>query len=453
MIYLKHDISQISDIQAEAAVIATILQHPEYVLQIEYLKPGYFYDIVNGCFYWAIEELYKNGVDTIDALNISNMLNSNNAVKKQMKEHNLSDIREFVEMSQFAARHSIEEYRLLVENVVTMAFKRDLHRYAVNLQEACFNQNNGLKELNTLVNDGSTNITQKYIIGSDTVLFGDKVRGLWDLICSKRNEDGTYGIPSKISGFNKYFTFAKGELILLKARMKRGKSAYFMNEAIHKIKNGVGVLYIDTEMSDESFMKRMIANLSGVDVERVENGKYSREEECRINEALSFIETAPFVHEFITDFNEDEITALCKKWMYKIDLQFVIYDYMKCDVNKSAAEVSNILGHMCDFLKNKIAGKLDLAVLAGAQLNREDLVAGSDKLERYCSTSIWWREKEAQEVQNDGLACGNYCAKIDLNRNGRQMADDEYIDIMFDGDHMRIEQAQQHRIEGMTPFG
>lgn len=449
---MKYDISQLTDIQAEAGVVATILQHPEYILSVDYMKAGYFYDIVNGCIYWAIEELYKNGVDTVDELNISNMLNSNSAVKKKMEQYNLADIREFVDMSQYAARHSIEEYRLLVENVVIMAFKRDLYKYAVSLQAACFNPNNGLSQLNTFVNEGSSDITQKYIIGSNTVLFGNKVDDLWQIICSKRNEDGTYGIPSKIPEFNKYFTFAKGELILLKARMKRGKSAYFMNEAIHKIRNGIGTLYIDTEMSDESFLKRMIANISGVDVGRVENGKYSAEEEKRINEAIRIIKEAPFVHEFIPEYNEDEILALCKKWMYKIDLQFVIYDYMKCDANKSAAEVSNILGSMCDFLKNKIAGKLDLAVLAGAQLNREDLIAGSDKLERYCSTSVWWRQKTAEEVQNDGLDCGNYCAKVDLNRNGRQMADDEYIDIMFDGNKMRIKQAKQHEIMD-TPFG
>lgn len=380
------------------------------------------------------------------------MLNTNNAVKRKMQEHNLSDITEFVNMSQYAARHTIEEYRLLVENVVVMAFKRDLYKYALRLQSACFDSKNGLDELNVIVNEGTSSITQKYIIGSDTVLFGDKVRGLWELMCSKRNSDGTYGIPSKIKGFNKYFTFAKGELILLKARMKRGKSAYFMNEAIHKIQNGVGVLYIDTEMSDEAFMKRMIANITGVDVARIENGKYSDVEAQKIEEALTFIENAPFVHEFIPEYNENEIKALCKTWMYKIDLQLLIYDYLKCDDDKSAAEISNMLGHRCDFLKNQIAGKLDLAVLAGAQLNREDLVAGSDKLERYASTSIWWRQKKTEEVQKDGLACGNYCAKIDLNRNGRQMSDDEYIDIMFDGDRMRIEEAQQHRTED-TPFG
>ena len=39
--------------------------------------------------YWAIQELYKNGVETIDAINITNMLNSNKAVKKKIEEYTL----------------------------------------------------------------------------------------------------------------------------------------------------------------------------------------------------------------------------------------------------------------------------------------------------------------------------------------------------------------------------
>lgn len=407
---------------------------------------------MNGCIYWAINELYKNGVDTIDALNISNMLNSNSSVHKKMQEYNLTDMQEFINMSQYAARHSIEEYRLLVENIVITAFKRDLYRYSQRLAAACFDKNNGLTELNKIVNEGSSSITQKYIIGSDSVLFGDKIKMLWESICSKRNSDGSYGIPSKIDRFNEYFTFAKGEMILIKARMKKGKSGYFMNEAIHKIQNGVGTLYIDTEMSDELFLKRMIANIAGVEIKDIETGNYTEKESRRIDEARKFLETAPFVHEYLPDFNENQILALCKRWMYKIDLQFVIYDYMKCDKEGSASEVSNMLGHMCNFLKNNIAGELDLAVLAGAQLNRADEVAASDAIERYVSTSIWWRQKTAEEVQRDGLECGNYCAKIDLNRNGAQMDEGDYVDIMFDGSRMRIKEAKKHKTEE-TPFG
>ena len=127
-----------------------------------------------------------------------------------------------------------------------------------------------------------------------------------------------------------------------------------------------------------------------------------------------------------------------------------IFDYIKSNVT-SASENYNVLGARCDFLKNNVAGDLDIALLAGAQLNRGDQVADSDKIERYVSASLWWRDKDGDKVQKDGLKCGNYALTVDLNRLGEQMSEDEYIDFMFDGSKMRISEAQQH-ITKRTPF-
>ena len=64
---------------------------------------------------------------------------------------------------------------------------------------------------------------------------------------------------------------------------------------------------------------------------------------------------------------------------------------------------------------------------------------------------LWWRDKDGDKVQKDGLKCGNYALTVDLNRLGEQMSEDEYIDFMFDGSKMRISEAQQH-ITKRTPF-
>jgi len=133
-----------------------------------------------------------------------------------------------------------------------------------------------------------------------------------------------------------------------------------------------------------------------------------------------------------------------------MNLEFSIFDYIKSNVT-SASENYNVLGARCDFLKNNVAGDLDIALLAGAQLNRGDQVADSDKIERYVSASLWWRDKDGDKVQKDGLKCGNYALTVDLNRLGEQMSEDEYIDFMFDGSKMRISEAQQH-ITKRTPF-
>ena len=449
---MAHDISLITDTQAEAGVIATLVYHPEFILHTDYLRPAYFYNVENGCIYWAIQELYKNGVDTIDAINITNMLNSNRAVKKKIEQYNLTDMQSFINMSQYAARHTIEEYKLLVNNVVTMSFKRDLYKKTLEIQSSCFNSEADLGKLNTLVNEEINGLTEKYITSSEIELLGGKVDDLWNEICSRRTDEGIYGLPSKFSLLNEYFSYEPTELVLLKARMKRGKSMFFLNEAVHKIRNGVPTLYIDTEMSTRVFLERMLANISGVPIRKIKTGKYDSREEKLLNDARAFIKKAPFVHMYLPQVTDDEIYTIHKVLKYKIGLEFSIFDYIKMDMI-SSSEQYNALGQRTNFLKNNIAGELEIAVLAGAQLNRNNQVADSDKMERYVSTSILWREKTSEEIMNDGgLDYGNYALSINLNRNGQQMEEDEYISMSLDGDRMRIEQAKQP-VRDENPFG
>lgn len=439
------------DNQAEAGVIATLVYHPEFILHTDYLKPGYFYNVENGCLYWAIQELYKNGVETIDAINLTNMLNSNKAVKKKIEQHNLINIQEFINISQYACRHTLEEYKLLVKNVVTMAYKRDLNKAAAEIQSACVNSEFDLSKLNSLTNKKISQLTEQYITSKEIELFGNSVDNIWDNICSKRTSNGFCGIPSKFSAINEYFTYESGELVLLKARMKKGKSAFFLNEAIHKLKNGVPTLYLDTEMSDERFLERMLANLTGIEVKRIKNGKYSDDEQAKIIEAKNWIKKQPFVHMYIPQTTDEEIYAIHKILKYKIGLEFSIYDYIKSNVT-SSSENYNVLGQKCDFLKNNIAGELNIAMLAGAQLNRSQDVADSDKIERYISTSMLWRDKTVDEIARDGIECGNFMAVVDLNRNGEMMEEGEYIDFKFDGNKMRIEQSEKQHDTSSNPF-
>jgi len=443
-------ISDLSDNQAEAGVIATLVYHPEFILHTDYLKPSYFYRVENGCIYWAINELYKSGVEIIDALNITNMLNSDQAVKRKMSECNLTDMHEFIEMSRYACRHSLEEYKLLVGNVVTMAFKRDLLKVSTEVQDSCFNSNADLARLNTLVNDKYTRLTEQYLVSSEIETFGAKVDSLWQEICDRRTDNGLYGIPSKYSILNDYFTYEPGELVLLKARMKQGKSAFFMNEAIHKIKNGVPTLFYDTEMKDRLFFERMLAHLTGIEIRRIKRGDYSYDEDQKLAKTMEWIKAQPFVHIYAPRTSDEEIYATHKILKYKIGLEFSIYDYIKSNI-QSSSENSNVLGQKCDFLKNEIAGSLDIAMLAGAQLNRANDVADSDKIERYVSTTLWWRNKDNETIEKDGFKCGNYALTVDLNRNGAAMDEEEYIDFKFDGSIMRIEEAEQHKVQD-TPF-
>ena len=441
-------LEKLSDTQAEAGIIATLVYHPEFILHSDYLKAGYFYHADNGCIYWAIDQLFKSGVENIDAFNITNMLQSNNAVKKKMESVNMPDMDEFIDLCSDAARHTIAEYQLLVVNVVTLSFKRDLYKTLGMMQKNILTQESDLNQLSKSVYDNLEALTGKYMFDTNVLMFGDKVSDLWGEVCERRGANGTIGIPSKFPHISSYYSYENGELVMISGRMKMGKSAFMLNEAMDKIQKGIPTVYFDTEMNDRLFYVRMLANLTGIEQKKIKSGNLMPEEQKIIDDTNEWLKHQPFVHQFIPNATNEELYQTCRILKYKMGLQFVVYDYFKSSETDSSNQY-NDLGSKCDFLKNRIAGELDLAVLAGAQLNREDKVADSDKLERYASVSAKWRKKTSDEMANDGKECGNYVLSVSLNRLGEQMFEDEYIDFKFSGSQMRIEEAKQHSEESV----
>lgn len=440
------DIAELSDIQAESGVIGTLIYHPEFVLHTDYLKPRYFSGEDNQCIYWAIQGLYQDGITTIDAFNLSSKIQSNPAVKKVIEKYNLPACEEFIELFKNTARHSIEEYKMLADNIVALSFRRELYKSLNKFESKCFDKKCDMDSLNSFVYRELEDLTKSYIVAANIETVGDRLDDIWAEIESRRTDDGVYGLPSKYSSFSGYFTYEPGEVVCLQARMKNGKSVFLMNELVHKLRNGIPTLVIDSEMQTRLYVERLLSHISGVKLSKLKSGDYSEEEHIKIAEGLKWLKAQKFVHIYDPDMTMDKLFSICKMLQIKMGLGFLIYDYLKSN-EKTTEGNYNVLGSKADYLKNNIAGVLNIPVLTACQLSRSDAVADSDKINRYLSVCIKWMKKKQEQIAKDGLVCGNYCAKIYVNRLGQQMDEDdpdEYIDFHFYGDTMTIMEAQQH---------
>ena len=449
---IQKSLAEISDTQAEATVIATLLAHPHMLVHIDQtLRPGYFYGQENRCFFWAIRELYHRGIENIDSINLSNMINTNSAVAKKIAEYNIPSLQTYIEDSRFYVRNSLEELKEVSNRIISLAFKRELCKACEEVERDCFNDRYDLGQLNDRFNSKVDNLTKQFVIGSDITEFGNKVDSLWNNVVSRRTSGG-YGIPSKYPLLSKFFNYVPTNLYVFKARLKEGKSALLMNECINMLQNDISCVYFDTEMDDDYFFTRMIANISGVELDRIESGNYQGDDEEKIYAAINWIKTRKFVHIYMTEPRKDEVYAICKRLTYSMNLQVVFYDYLKCN-DGDGNLTSNILGAMTDHLKNKVCGELNLIGIAAAQLNRGFEVADSDKIERYASASIFWGRKTPEQIQDDGLEGGNCMMRVDANRRGMRMDVDERINFIFDGARMRIAEAdKQPNKDDNNPF-
>ena len=446
------DISEISDYKAEAGIVSTLVYHPEFILHSSYLHEKYFYNVDNACIYWAIRELYNKKITNITALNIEEMLESNRAVQKKLKEYNMPKIQEYIDLCFNTKRDTVEEYLLLVNKVVELAFKRDLYKKTVDWQKLCFNQNTHLEDMGNKVYRELNDLTTRYVTDGEITTFGSKVKDIWAKIKEKKDRGEAYGLPSVFPSLKEYFSYEETELIIIEARMKKGKSWIAMIEALHKAMNGVPTFVQDSEMSDENWYVRALSYLSGIPVERIKNETLSFEEELKISETNDYLETLPLFHNYDPYITQEKFYSICAQKKIEMGLKFVVWDYIKCDdsIQDSAAR-SAYMGGMTNWLKNIIAGDLKLSVLAFAQLNRNNEVAESDGIERYCSVAVKWEEKTNDEIINDGAECGTHKLTVKLNRLGKQhLGMSDYIDMMFTRDKVGIVEAKQHK--NITPF-
>lgn len=445
-------ISEISDYKAEAGVVSTLIYHPEFILHSSYLHEKHFYNLDSACIYWAIRELYRQKITNINALNIEQMLDSNKAVKKKMQNYNMLSLQEYIDLCFDTKRDTVEEYLLLVNRVVSLAFKRDFYKETAKWQKMCYDDQLSLDDMSNKVYKEINNLTTKYVTDGEITTFGSKVKDIWDKIKAKKDRGESYGLPSFFPSLNEFFTYEETELVVIEARMKKGKSWLAMIEALHKAMNGVPTFVQDSEMSDENWYIRAVSYLSGIPISHIKNDPLTQEEEKKIEKTNDYIESLPLYHNFDPYITKERFYSICAQKKIEMGLKFVVWDYIKCDDSiLNSAERSSYMAGVTNWLKNIIAGDLKMSVLAFCQLNRQNEVAESDGIEKYCSVACKWEEKSNDELINDGSECGTHKLTVKLNRLGKQhMGESDYIDMKFTNKKIGIVEAKQH--DRTTPF-
>ncbi|MBZ9693257.1 DnaB-like helicase C-terminal domain-containing protein [Clostridium sp. M14] len=439
-----------NDTISENGILGTLLEYPEFVFKSEYLKPNMFYNRELACLYDIVTLLLEKGITKIDNYLIINEIEGRKAWKKIIDETpSINDVDSWLDKLKLLARSTVEEYDLIARKVVSCAFRRDSYIKLCEEANYILESKEDINAINYKLQTDVTKFADKYIVDTNVQQIGDKVDELWDIIVSRRN-NGFSGLPSKYEGLNKYFTYENGELVVIGGRAKSGKSMFFLNEAIHKVENGVPTAIFDTEMSDERWLTRFLALKSGVNIQTVKNGGTLQEERL-IAEAREWLKNKPLVHIYDTEWTKDKIYMVAKQLKVSMKLGFLIYDYIKVnDTSGNDTKEHNVLGDMTNFLKNKIGGGLDIPVLAGGQMSpKEQRLADSDKINRYASTIAYWIHKTKEEMVSDGDESGNCKLFIDYNRNGTQMEEDEYLNFVFNGNKADIRQAKKfYNIEG-----
>lgn len=435
------NVCDIKNIESEAGIIASIVMKPELTFYSEQLKPNHFSDSQNAYIYYAVCELAKRGIEKVDAYNITNILNMKEATKKQTEVITIQALNDLIEIAKVIARESVEEYKLLVTNVLDAAFRRDTYNKLVECERLCFNSSEA--DIEQKIYSALDDVMMEFSTTTEVPQYKDVVDSLWGEI-EARQDSGMAGIPFKFETLNAYATIERGELFIFAAEAKQGKSMMLLNCAVDLLKRDVAVLYIDSELNSRMFTCRLISHLTGIEFSRLKAGRYTADEKERIDKVIAWLKTKKFTHLYMPMFDAQSIYTAVKKVKHTQGLDVLIVDYFKGKGEGDAFDSYQELGRFVDMVKNQICGDMNIAGIGAAQATATGKVADSAKIGRNASTIALIRDKTPEEIEADGIECGNKKLRICLNRNGAQMSSDQYIDLQFNGNIISYEEAKQH---------
>lgn len=431
----------INSVESESGIIATLIQHPDYVFYSEYLLPNHFTKEDNQCVYTAICDLARKGIFTIDAYNIIEDLNSSEATRKFATFLSIDKLNELMDMSDVLARHSVAEYKMLVSNVMDAAFRRDAFQRLTECQKLCYDRME--TDVQKKIYDAIDGVMTEYSTAQEIPQYKDVVDDCWTEIQSRQG-NGYAGIPFKFPTLNEFATIEPGELFIFAAEAKQGKSMMLLNCAIDLLRKDLAVLYLDSELNTRLFTARVLAHLSGVEYKRLTSGNYTPEESEKIDAAREWMKSRKFTHIYIPMFDQQSIYTAVKKVKHTQGLDVLVVDYFKGSSDGDAFDSYQELGRFVDMVKNQICGEMQICGIGAAQATVSGKVADSAKIGRNASTIALIQDKTADEIEADGAECGNKKLRVVLNRNGMQHAAGEYIDLKFEGNKISYEEAKQH---------
>lgn len=444
--------NDIRNIEAEAGAIASVLLKPELTFHSEQLQPNHFTNPQNAYVYYAVRELAKMNVESVDAYSIINFLNTKKGTRQVGSDVNaiitIQSLQELIDDAKLIARTTPEAYKVIVSAVLDAAFRRHTFEKLVECEKLCLEGSEGFIEQQIYsVLDG---VMAEFSTAGEVPQYKDVVERYWEEIEERQNPERAGAIPFKFPHLNDYVMIERGELIIFGAEQKQGKSMMLLNCAVDLLKNHYKVLYLDSELNSRLFTCRMVSHLTGIEFRRVRSGQYDDEERQRINEAIAWLKTCDFTHIYMPVFDEQSIYTTVKKVFHTQGVDVLIVDYLKSGDEKDAFASYQSLGGLTNTLKNKIAGDMNIAAIGAAQATSTGKLADSAKIARNASTIIMLQDKTPEEIAADGEACGNKKLFVRFNRNGAQMSEGEYIDMMFRGDVVSYEEAQRH--SPVSPF-
>jgi replicative DNA helicase len=353
------------DIEAEEAVIGSLLIDPEAILKVAVsLKAEDFFSETNQVIYQACLALYQRN-EVINQITVAHELMRQDKLEQIGGAAFLSHLISNVPTSLHA-----EYYAQIVSDAAVM---RRLIAAAAQIEALGYEAS---PEVESSLNK------------AEDILFQVRMRREPRDFIPIRDALGQYfeeagpptatregEIPHILTAFTALDDFLGGlqrsDLIVLAARPSLGKTSLALNIARNAaINQKACVALCSLEMSREAVVQRLLASESGVDSRKVRLGRFGEKDEVKIMEASGILSEAPIYIDDSPQLRALDIRSKVRRLHYERSIDLIIIDYLQLiqGDGKNETRVQEI-SKITRALKT-LARELNVPILAVSQLSR-----------------------------------------------------------------------------------
>ena len=460
----------LTDITSERAVLSGLIQYGQdtYLDINELVDEGCFTSTSNIVIYKCLKNLFdKHDIKTVDIASILSSAQELGIYNILSKDNEIDYLNAIINLP--VSQANVAKFALKLKK---LHIARLLRKQLDTAQESLLDID-GTESISHILNiaeDAVFEFTNKLndndnnpILISNNV--DDYIQNLID------NPIDQIGIPTGFPVYDKSIGggLRRSTINVIAARPKTGKTLLVDNISLHVAKQGIPVLNLDTEMTHEDHINRMLAMMTEIEIGEIETGKFASTpaKKHKINQAIKDLTGLPIYYKSIAGKAFEEQISLMRRWVTKVvGLEsdgsakncVIFYDYLKLMDSQGISQdlkEYQVLGFMMTALHN-FACKYQIPIVAFVQLNRDgitkettDTASGSDRIIWLCSNFTIFKRKTDEEIAEDGSSNGNRKLVPVISRHGSGLDDNDYINCNMKGWCAKITEGKT-RLEVMN---
>ncbi|MCS7009932.1 MAG: replicative DNA helicase [Anaerolineales bacterium] len=350
--------------EAEEAVLGAVLIDPEVYYDLaQFLQADDFYIVRNRWIWEAFQRLHERRVP-LDFLTVMGELESAGRLAEIGGPAYLTSL-----INQVPTSLHAEAYGRMVE---AAAIRRRLLAAANQVANLAYKEGETIETIMQEAEKSIFNVSERRL-KKDLQPISAVLSEYYDQIDElARRPEEFFGIPTGFIDLDRLLSgMGRSDLLIVAGRPGQGKSAFLLSVArnaalLHK----KHVAIFSLEMSNEQVVQRLLAQQTGIDSQRLRNGKLQEDEWPLLMHA---IEVLGDTHIYLDDTPGITPLALrtkCRRLHMEVGLDLIVLDYIQLmggdmRTENRVQEVSYISRSL-----KILARELNVPVLAAAQLSR-----------------------------------------------------------------------------------